>query len=178
MGVKCAYSKGRGFTLIELIAGITIMAVAMTALTAVLFPHAKRSVDPVYQVRAAELGQSLMNEIIGKAFDENTNLNKGIRCGEAGTTCSETLGPELGESVNHYDDVDDYDGYDQNDALLDAGSSYASLYPLFKFAVEVVYDDNLDGLEVSTKRLFKRITVEVTTPGGETFSFVQYKGNY
>lgn len=172
--------KRAGFTLIEMIAGIVIMAIAMTALTAVLFPHAKRSVDPVYQVRAAELGQSLMNEVMGKAFDENTDLNSGIRCGENSTSCTAagSLGPESGESVDEYNDVDDYHGYDQDAAQLNNGDTYATLYPSFEFTVEVVYDDDLDGSGASGSKLFKQVTVTVTTPGGEKFEFVEYKGNY
>ena len=168
-----------GFTLIELIAGIVIMAVAMTALTAVLFPHANRSVDPVYQVRAAELGQSLINEVMGKAFDENTNLNTGIRCGESGTVCTaiNALGPD-GETVNQYDDVDDYNGYDEAAAKLANNDTYETLYPSFTFDIVVQYDDDLDGSGDSDKKLFKQITVTVKTPGDEEFKFVEYKGNY
>lgn len=168
-----------GFTLVELIAGIVIMAIAMTALTAVLFPHANRSVDPVYQVRAAELGQSLMNEVMGKAFDENTNLNSGTRCGENGTTCTapNSLGPD-GEVVNQYDDVDDYHGYNQAAAQLSNNDTYDTLYPRFTFSIAVIYDDDLDGTGDSDKRLFKQITVTVKTPGDEEFKFVEYKGNY
>lgn len=166
-----------GFTLIEMIAGIVIMAVAMTALTAVLFPHAKRSVDPVYQVRAAELGQSLINEVMGKSFDENTDLNSGTRCGENGTSCSAVLGPD-GEDVDDYDDVDDYHGYTQDAAQLANNDTYDTLYPSFTFSVSVVYDDDFDGSDKSNRKLFKRVTVLVVTPGDENFAFVEYKGNY
>lgn len=178
--LKSPTPLARGFTLIELIAGIVIMAMAMTALTTVLFPQASRSVDPVYQVRAAELGQSLLNEIMGKAFDENTDLNTGTRCGEAGAgscTDSDDLGSDS-ESVNDYDDVDDYHGYNQSAAQLSGSGNYDTLYINFTFNVTVGYDDNYDETDVSSKKLFKRILVTVTTPGGQSFEFVEYKGNY
>lgn len=171
-----------GFTLIEIIAGIVIMAIAITAMTSVLFPQANRSVDPVYQVRAAELGQSLMNEIMGKAFDENTDYNNGLRCNEAGAnacTSSSNLGHD-GETINQYDDVDDYHGYNQTQARLVEGSSYDDLYNNFTFSVSVIYDDDLDGdFDLNDNaQLFKRVTVSVVTPGGQPFEFVSYKGNY
>lgn len=184
MGANHFATQRAGFTLIEMIAGIVIMAIAMTALTAVLFPHAKRSIDSVYQVRAAELGQSLINEVMGKAFDENTDLNSGIRCGENvidndnACTSVNMLGPDGGEGVDDYDDVDDYHGYNQDAAQLDSNSTYGTLYPSFTFMVEVKYDDDVDGTEQSDRKLFKQVTVTVTTPGGEDFAFVQYKGNY
>ena len=174
--------NGQGFTLIEMIAGIVIMAIAMTALTGVLFPQATRSVDPVYQVRAAELGQSLINEIMGKAFDENTDYNSGLRCGEAGAdpcTAEDQLGPD-DEDVDEYDDVDDYHEYDQSKAQLDGSDNYDELYLNFTFEVEVTYDDDLDGDhdDDDSILIFKRVEVKVTTPGGQDFKFVEYKGNY
>lgn len=178
------YGIQRGFTLIEIIAGIVIMAIAVTAMTSVLFPQANRSVDPVYQVRAAELGQSLMNEIMGKAFDENTDYNSGLRCNENGGCSTYSLGsnswPDESESINEYDDIDDYHGYNQSQARLAAGANYDTLYQNFLFTVSVIYDDDMDGDFDGNDnlQLFKRVTVKVTTPGGQDFEFVEYKGNY
>ena len=63
----------RGVTLIELIAGIVVLAISLTLITSVLGPLSIKSADPWHQVRAAELGHSLMNEILGKSFDEHSN---------------------------------------------------------------------------------------------------------
>jgi MSHA pilin protein MshD len=168
----------KGFTLVEMIAGIVIMAMAMTALTTTLFPQASGSVDPVYQVRAAELGQSLINEIMGKAFDENTNLSAGLRCDEVGGEPCTGVGKDGVESTaGTFDDVDDYNDYDETAAQLDDASLYSALYKNFTFTVTVIYDGDYDGVS-DTIRVAKRVEVVVTTPGGQAFKFAAYKGNY
>ncbi|NQZ08963.1 MAG: prepilin-type N-terminal cleavage/methylation domain-containing protein [Algicola sp.] len=169
-----------GFTLIEMIAGIVIMAISMTALTSVLYPYAVGSTDPIFQVRAAELGQSLLNEITGKSYDENTDLNTGIRCGEAGTACTAVvaLGKDDGETTaSTFDDVDDYDEYDHEDAQLDSANAYDTLYSGFTFIVTVNYDGNYDGTFDSNTSA-KRIDIEIVTPGKQSFKFAAYKGNF
>ncbi|WP_427980905.1 type IV pilus modification PilV family protein, partial [Agarivorans sp.] len=66
-----------GFTLIELIVGIVVMAIALVVISSFLVPQARRSIEPVYQFRAAELGSSLMNEILSKSFDEQSDHTGG-----------------------------------------------------------------------------------------------------
>ncbi len=169
-----------GFTLVEIIAGIVIMAISMTAMTSVLFPLAQRSTDPIFQVRAAELGQSLLNEITGKAYDENTDLASGTRCGEFGTTCTAagSLGKEPGETTaSDFDDVDDYDDYNQDMAQLADGSNYNALYSGFIFTVTVNYDGDYNNIYDSNTSA-KRIDITITTPGGQVFKFAAYKANF
>ncbi|XOV79574.1 MAG: prepilin-type N-terminal cleavage/methylation domain-containing protein [Aestuariibacter sp.] len=124
-----------GYTLIELVVGIITFSIVLTIVTDLLAPQANRSIDPIYQVRATELAQSLFNEMSGKLFDENADRSGGrIRCnedldgdglatntaiGERVCTVPILLGPEdgLGGRPNGnendrevYDDVDDYHG--------------------------------------------------------------------
>ena len=90
----------RGFTLIELIVGIVLLAVALTGILGLLINQAPKAVDPVQQVRAAQLAQRLAGEILQKSFDEQSDHNGGrYRCGEvvAGVTipaCSTHYGPD------------------------------------------------------------------------------------
>ncbi len=70
-----------GFTLIELIIGIVVLAIALVVITGALGPVYKRSSDPWHQVRAAELSQSFLNEIMARAFDEASDKAGGeFRC--------------------------------------------------------------------------------------------------
>jgi MSHA pilin protein MshD len=178
-----------GFSLVELIAGIVILAMGMTALTSIIYPNASKSIDPIYQVRAAELAQSLLNEIMGKAFDERSRLSGGLfRCDESGFACTDAtlLGAEASESsADKYDDVDDYDGYDHEQAKLSSGGQYETLYSGFTFSISVFYDGNYDGVaETSGTSVAKRIEIAITTPtntesvSGQTFKFAAYKANY
>lgn len=75
--------RARGFTLIELIVGIVLLSVALTGILGLLINQAPRAVDPVQQVRAAQLAQRLLGEILQKSFDEHSDHNGGrYRCGE------------------------------------------------------------------------------------------------
>ncbi len=56
-----ARSKGRGFTLIELIVGIVVLSISFSLLTTLILPLSEKSAEQLHQVRAAELGQSMMN---------------------------------------------------------------------------------------------------------------------
>jgi len=73
----------RGFTLIEFVVGIVLLAIALTGILGLLVNQAPQSVDPVQQVRAAQLAQRILNEVLQKSFDEHSDHNGGrFRCGE------------------------------------------------------------------------------------------------
>ncbi|MGY3915180.1 prepilin-type N-terminal cleavage/methylation domain-containing protein [Aeromonas australiensis] len=129
-------SLRRGFTLIELIVGIVLLAVALTGILGLLINQAPQAVDPVQQVRAAQLAQRLAGEILQKSFDEQSDHNGGrYRCGETfngqfygdcscpvGVTCTQQppapviagwqpsqYGPDGELAPYAYNDVDDFD---------------------------------------------------------------------
>lgn len=194
MQTKCttAKVKSRGFTLIELIVGIVVLSISFSLITTLILPLSEKSAEQLHQVRAAELGQSMMNEILAKAFDENSDMAGGlIRCGENSTVCSSVLGPEDGEdgrpdygeyTRNLFNDVDDYDGYnfDDENAL---GDKFSSLYTGFTMSVRVCNDSDYSGPNcdsaldpnISTAKL---IIVTVTTPTDFDFVFSFYKANF
>lgn len=182
----------RGFTLIELVVGIVIFAVAMVLVVSFLQPQVKQGIDPIWQVRAASLGQSLSNEIVAKAFDQNSNKVGGIeRCNEAvPCTLSGALGPDAGESRAGFNDVDDYHGLNVsgdnilNSLGLTTNVSGTNIYAGFNAQVSVYYDQNLDGINddsagsgtvVENKKL---IIVTITTPGGQAITMSSIKGNF
>jgi MSHA pilin protein MshD len=172
----------RGFTLIETIVGIVVLSIAFTVLTTLLYPLANQSAAQVHQIRAAELGQSMINEILGKAFDEHSDMSGGfLRCSEAGAEpCSEPddFGDTAdGESRAGYDDVDDYHGLN---VLQDSEGNGLSSYVGFSIDVVVVYDGNFDGAddESNANPLAKLITVTVTTPQDFDFIFSVYRTNF
>lgn len=181
-----------GFTLIELVVGIVIFAVAMVLVVSFLQPQVRNGIDPIWQVRAASLGQSLSNEILAKPFDQNSNQVGGMqRCNEGvSCTASGDLGPDAGENRGSYNDVDDYHGLNVsgedifNSLGLNTEVDGTYIYAGFNAQVSVVYDNNLDGVNddgansgtlVANKKL---ITVTITTPGGERITISSVKGNF
>lgn len=178
----------RGVTLIELIAGIVVLAISLTLITSVLGPLYIKSADPWHQVRAAELGHSLMNEIMAKSFDENSSRSGSlVRCdegnpGENDCTDTEDFGPEAGENRLTFDDVDDFNGFSTPGHLLSniLNEDLTDAYRQYQVSVQVYYAGTEVGMgdSIEANRLAKRITVSVTTPTGDVIDFSAYKGNW
>ncbi|MCF6458441.1 prepilin-type N-terminal cleavage/methylation domain-containing protein [Pseudoalteromonas sp. MMG024] len=182
----------KGFTLVEVIFGIVLMAIVLTIVTGLLAPQAKQSADPVIQVKANELGQAMMNEILGRSFDEQSRRSPPYtQCGIASSSC--TLPSDLGcddpeeKDINgkcirnKLNDVDDFIGnYQAADLQNSLGQPVTNLYPGFSLSVNVVYDDDANGIADTSGdyNTLKLITVTVTAPTGEVYGFSAYKGNY
>jgi len=185
---KNSFQQHQGFTLIEMIIGIVVFSIAMVMVVSVILPRGEKSVDPIYQVRAAKLATTLLNEISSKAFDHNSNLSQGrFRCnendddGNVVNVCTDAnaLGPEIGETAITFNDVDDYHLFQNSESVLDTTTSYSDLYNGYSFIVNVIYDDNYDGVsDPNTNFSAKLITVTVTMPNNETLNFATYRSNY
>ena len=63
----------QGFTLIELIVGIIVLTISLAIVSTLIAPAEEKSADNVLQIKASELGQSLMNDITSRAFDDNSD---------------------------------------------------------------------------------------------------------
>jgi MSHA pilin protein MshD len=169
-----------GFTLIELVVGMMVIAIAIVMLTSMLFPQADRAAKTLHRVRSAELAHSVMNEIWGKRYDQNTNPNGGVPAcdSSAGSACSYALavdgtpflGPD-GETRDTFNDIDDYDGLSESDNMLDSSQTYAQAYPRYRLKVTVEYLD-------SATKAQKLITVAVTTPANEEITYQALRSNY
>lgn len=169
-----------GFTLIELIVGIVVLSISLSVISTLIAPTEQKSADQILQVKAAELGQSLLNDITSRAFDENSDMAGGrLRCGEISLgalpcTLVGGFGPDAGEtSRDKYDDVDDFNNYT---AKFNANNqALASGYSNFIIKVTVEHDGvSLDLVNEDAKK----ITVSVTTPLGTEIVFATHKANF
>lgn len=190
------YSHGKGkqvgFTLIETIVGIVLLSIVFSIFTTLIYPLSKQSAEQVHQIRAAELGQSLMNEILGKAFDENSDMSGGFfRCGEDqnndgliksddGETC--TLEDDLRSEESdrtQYDDVDDY--INLPSSFVSSLGGTENIYVGFEVNVTVKNDSDYDGdydEGIDNNFTAKLITITITTPQKFDFVFSAYKANF
>ncbi|WDE10948.1 type IV pilus modification PilV family protein [Thalassomonas haliotis] len=174
--------KHAGFTLIEVIIGIVVLAISFSVIMRVIIPTQEHSADQIHQVKAAELAQSLLSEITGRAFDQNSDMVGGlVRCDDATATvpvaCTneENFGAEVGEDERSlFNDVDDYHGYSAK--VNASGDDLDSSFDTFTLAVAVSYQGNELGL--GNDRLAKRIMLTVTTPLGTPMTFTGYKANF
>lgn len=188
----------KGFTLIELVTGMVVLAIAMVMLVSAFLPMLKNQSQPVYQVRAAELGQSMLDEILSRSFDENSNRTgvtvnqKYPYCGAidaansaleiSSGNCSTTLGTENSETYAQFDDVDDYNSY-CNQPIT--GSAFATLqglntalYQNYTIAVCVTQAPSFLNATTGRTDIAKKIKVTVITPANEAIAFISYRSNY
>jgi MSHA pilin protein MshD len=176
-----------GFTLIEVIVGIVVLSISFSLLTTLIYPLANQSAEQVHQIRAAELGQSMINEILGRAFDEKSDMAGGfIRCGESSVACTDKdkMGADLDSLGNtetraNYDDVDDYDVINFSGPIQNSlGADISALYVGFSMNVDVINDANYDASGSGDNSTAKLITITVRTPQNFDFIFSVYKVNF
>ncbi len=155
--------------------------------------QAPQAVDPVQQVRAAQLAQRILNEVLQKSFDEHSDHNGGrFRCGETvGTppviypacTPGADYGPDGGETRSYaFSDVDDFDTagnwvdanqFTQTNAEASATRSIATIRS----------DRRHPGYPVRQPRPGSRIHRQARRPdraaaGWGELAFALYRGNY
>ncbi|OBP16725.1 hypothetical protein A5320_04915 [Rheinheimera sp. SA_1] len=183
-----ATPKHAGFTLLELIVGVVVLGIALLMISSILGPMYIRSAEPWHQVRAAELGHSLMNEILARSFDENSSRGTTLlRCNEAGADSCITAMPacpangmsSATEEANRdlYDDVDDFHCFRGDGAAVSniLNESLADSYRNYQVAVLVSYAGADVGLPNQSA---KRVDISVILPSGDSIAFSSYKGNW
>lgn len=176
--------QNQGFTLIEIVITIIILG-AVAGIMVPFFDAIVHSPDPVLRERAISLGQSMMDEIMTKRWDENTPMGGGpLRTNESArgatwATLVANLGVDAGEDRTTYDDVDDYrDMPPEIDNFTDQNGTAFSL-PGYQRQVTVEYiasssatiTDTLPTVSANPTDT-KRVVVIITSPPGEIFNFV------
>ena len=116
-------------------------------------------------IAATGIGQSLLEEISGRAFDEIT-IGGTIENPDT-LTLPNNLGTDSGEgNIKKFDDIDDFDGYTRIDTLSRLGR--------FECTVDVYYVDegNLD-VESMSQTFLKRIDIAIANSFSRKFDDVQ-----
>ncbi|GAB3241395.1 prepilin-type N-terminal cleavage/methylation domain-containing protein [Pseudaeromonas pectinilytica] len=191
--------RGAGFTLIELVMGIVLIAIALGGMLGLLINQSAESTEPVQQVRAAQLAQRLLNDISARSFDQNSDHNGSHwRCGEtvngityATCTLPTGYGPDPGETKPYlFNDVDDYhtpaicsqDLTSCSDSSWVAASYFTDNsvatqndYPNYRVQIVVTPGPGCSATGCSTVKL---ITVTVQLPDGSQLPFALLRGNY
>ncbi len=188
---------GKGFTLIETIVGIVVLAISFSVISTLILPVVEQSADQLHQIRAAELGQSVLNEIQQKAFDDKSDKAGGMnRCGEdydrsavieINEQCSNVMASEIGETRASFDDVDDYHGLTYSAGnIVDSQGNALDLYIGYEMSVSVCNDSDYNGITTcdaipdadDNNYTAKLITVTITTPTDFDIVFSTYRVNF
>ncbi|UTW47608.1 prepilin-type N-terminal cleavage/methylation domain-containing protein [Bacterioplanoides sp. SCSIO 12839] len=158
-----------GVTLVELVISIVVISIALTALLSSFSLSAGRSADPMWQSKASQLAQAYLDEIMAMRFQENSPLAGGavVGCSVAGNEADET-------SRALFDDVDDYDGLNEQASFLD--NTVPTSYVGYQVAVNVSCSDAAGNTGSSVNS--KLITLNITSPTGQTLSFSTFRGNF
>jgi MSHA pilin protein MshD len=155
-------------------------------MTGALFPQAERSTNPWFQVRSAELAQSMMNEILARRYDENSAQIGSLRCGETNADECTNIGncedpnnwvEEGNANREAFDDVDDFHCYKVTGEFITNidGIELNDVYSGFTVDVTVQYAGADLALDATNAKL---ITVTVTPPKGDKVVYASYKANY
>jgi MSHA pilin protein MshD len=148
--------RTRGFSLIEVLIALVILSMGITMLITMFTVGLKGVVINQLRTQAVHLAQDLMDEIVGKDFDENPD--------DQASTEIVSLGLDTGEgSTNRvlWDDVDDYLQLELGQAPRDVFGNTLSLYDGFTRFASVWYVD-ADLAESSISTELKRINVWVS----------------
>ena len=140
--------RQRGFTLIELIIFIVVIGAGLAGILLVMDTTVKSSADPMVRKQAMALADSILEEIVLKAYADPDGTNAG----------------ETGRST--YDNVDDYHGK--------TNAQFADLPPeLASYVIGIVVDDGSAVLGVPARRV--KVTI---THGSDVISMTGYRANY
>lgn len=108
----------RGFTLIELVAFIAVLGIALGGVLVAFDYAARDSADPVVRKQALAIAESLLEEIQQMPFTYCDPDDPAVSSAASAAGCAtpEAIGPEPGETrystTTPFDNVNDYHGYD------------------------------------------------------------------
>ena len=183
----------KGLTMIEMVLTILILAIALIVITGILSSGVGRSSDTTLEIRSASLAQSLLDEFLGKRFDE---LSQPIGLPPCSSNCTEfvNFGPYAGETRARFDDVDDYHGLDEGqdpvNPLHDSTGAERIGYENFRVRVSVRYMDvsasgteedlavALHDLDENEDAKVITVTVNYLNSGTEGIAYSAYKANF
>ena len=147
------------------IAAFVLLSTLTLSINSTMITSSNLGLEMEVNLNALSLGQSLLDEMLNKDFDENTTGGRRINVEAKASTI---LGPDAGEVITGadiypykskkiFDDFDDYNGYERaaNDSILG----------IFTIKAEVKYaDENTPDNNSLAKTFQKRATITVTHP--------------
>jgi MSHA pilin protein MshD len=173
-----------GFTLIELVAFITIVSIAVAGVLLAYNVAARDSADPIVKKQALAIAESLLEEIQQMPFTYCDPDDPAAASATSTASCAtaEAIGPEAGESrygaASPFDNVNDYHGYNTaaevpTGAKDMTGAGIAGL-AAYDASVTVV-STTMTGVPAGEALL---VTVTVTGPGNVSVKLDAYRTRY
>ncbi len=141
--------RQQGFTLVELIIFIVVVGAGLAGILSVMNQVVRHSADPMLTKQAVALADSVLEEVLQKAYDDPDGSNTG-----------ET-------DRSNWDNVDDFNGATQ--------AAFGLPPNLAGYAVAVAVADGSATLGVQARRVTVTVTISAT---GDRVALVGYRANY
>ena len=144
-----------GFTLIELIIFIVVVAAGLAGILSVMNTVVKSSADPMVRKQTLAIAESLLEEILLKEYQDPPG-------GDTGTVRAQ------------FDDVDQYNGFSTAGGIQDVLGAPVAGLTAYNVSPAVVVAGSTDLTGVAAKK----ITVTVTGPGNTVVTLSGYRSEY
>jgi MSHA pilin protein MshD len=170
-----------GFTLIELIVFIVVVSAALAGVLRIFTQATAASADPMQRRQALAIAESLLDEVMLMPFTfcDGDDANVETATSSAGcASAADALGAEAGEgrfAPPQFDHVNDYHGLamtgivDITNGAVAGLAGYSASIAVAPAALGTITAASGDAL---------RITVTVTTPGGDTLTLDGYRSRH
>lgn len=172
----------RGFTLVELVVFVVVVAAALAGVLRVFTEATAPSADPQVRRQALALAESLLEEVQLMPFTFCDSEDANVETATAPAGCAGTAdasGPEAGETrfaSPPFDHVNDYHGLAMNGAIVDITNAPIAGLAGWSAAVSVAAA-TLHTLTAASGDAL-RITVTVTPPAGSAVVLVGYRSRH
>lgn len=158
--------NNRGATLIELVLVIVVLGIAATLLLQLTGQSNVQSAQSLVTNQGRYIANHTLSEVLNKPVFDPDDFN----CNNLPSIC-----PARAEAANArgtWDNVCDYNGY-TGEPVSANGTSLG----LSQYQVSIVVDDNaeLNGENNTSEPTLLKITVTVSTPGGESISYTGWR---
>ncbi|MFQ5598431.1 MAG: prepilin-type N-terminal cleavage/methylation domain-containing protein [Nitrospiria bacterium] len=166
----------KGFTLIEVVLVILILAVGLTGVLGYITQAAEDSAYAHNVSTATTLSQDLMEEIRSKCWDESATTVPPC----SGSVTPSIIGSDGGETRAAYDDVDDFNSLPAggNTPPEDSQGVGMGAFPFFTQQATVCYVDAADlDTCVAGPTDFKRVSVTISWSAADQVNLVSVFSN-
>ncbi len=154
--------KQQGFTLLEVLVTIVVIAITATTLLGVYSSVVGRSSDPIIEQQAIAIAEAYLEEIQLQSFEDP----------EGG----ETNGSEEGANRAQFDDVQDYNDASVDGAVEDQNGTAITQLAAYTVTVTVGFEA-LDSITQASSNAL-RIDVSVDHPAIDPITLSGFRTNY
>jgi len=174
-----------GLSLVELLAFIVVVGVAVGGVLSVYSLASRSSADPMLRKQALAVAESLLEEVLAMPYtycdpdDAQADIATSSAIGPTGcATTPEGMGPDGTEdrysNLEPYDNVNDYHGFSMT-GINGPDNAPASGLGGYTAQIEVAPAGAFNGIPAGETL---RVTVTVTAPGNHSISLSGYRTRY